>query len=247
MSTSISNSLGNNIIQSLWIGPTLSLIEQLCIKSFIHFGHEFHLYAYDHIDNVPRETVIMDANTIIPEDQIFMDSTGGVASFADYFRYKLLYEQGGWWVDMDSICIRPFDIMSEYCFSSEFTMKNQRQVNIGVLKSPAKAEFLKDILNYVEAIDKNDIVWGEFGPLLFEKILRNYDSLKYIMEPEVFCPINWFEIQNITENVNYKIPDNALAIHLWNERWRVLQLDKNAAYHESSVFEILKRKFNKKI
>ena len=36
----------SEFIQSLWIGPRLSNMEHLCIKSFIDHGHKFHLYIY---------------------------------------------------------------------------------------------------------------------------------------------------------------------------------------------------------
>ncbi len=34
--------------------------------------------------------------------------------FANFFRYKLLLEKGGWFVDSDTICMRPFDFDNEY-------------------------------------------------------------------------------------------------------------------------------------
>ncbi|MCF8323269.1 MAG: hypothetical protein K9I26_09045, partial [Flavobacterium sp.] len=96
------------IIQSLWIGDTLSLNEQLCITSFLFHGHEFHLYTYGTIKNVPDDTIIKDANRIIPSDKIFKYRKGSYAGFADWFRYKLLFEKGGFWVDTDVICMKPF-------------------------------------------------------------------------------------------------------------------------------------------
>ena len=44
------------IIQSLWIGKELSVLEQLCICSFLKNGHNFHLYTYEKINNVPDGT-----------------------------------------------------------------------------------------------------------------------------------------------------------------------------------------------
>ena len=38
----------NKVIKSLWIGDQLSRLEQLCIKSFLYHGHEFHLYTSLH-------------------------------------------------------------------------------------------------------------------------------------------------------------------------------------------------------
>ena len=90
----------NRVIQSLWIGKELSKMEQLCIKSFLKNGHEFHLYTYDTINNVPEGTVIKNGSDILPKNMIFTYSSGpgkgSVAAFANFFRYKLLLDRGGY-------------------------------------------------------------------------------------------------------------------------------------------------------
>ena len=48
----------NKVIQGLWIGPELSVMEQLSIASFLENGHEYHLYVYDAVKNVPARAVI---------------------------------------------------------------------------------------------------------------------------------------------------------------------------------------------
>lgn len=58
------------IIQSLWVGDKLSVIEQLCIASFLKNGHEFHLYTYQDVGAVPNGAILQDANQIIPEENI---------------------------------------------------------------------------------------------------------------------------------------------------------------------------------
>ena len=63
--------MNSEIIQSLWIGPRLSNMEHLCIKSFIDFGHEFHLYTYDKVDNIPEGVIVKDGISII------ISGTGG--------------------------------------------------------------------------------------------------------------------------------------------------------------------------
>ena len=35
----------SDVIQSLWIGDRLSVMERLCIQSFLDQGHQFHLYG----------------------------------------------------------------------------------------------------------------------------------------------------------------------------------------------------------
>jgi mannosyltransferase OCH1-like enzyme len=43
------------------------------------------------------------------------------AECADLFRYKLLLDQGGYWVDTGVVCLRPFDFEQPYVFASEAT------------------------------------------------------------------------------------------------------------------------------
>lgn len=49
------------VIQSLWIGGSLSVMEQLCITSFLKNGHPFHLYTYEDVKNIPDGTIVKDA------------------------------------------------------------------------------------------------------------------------------------------------------------------------------------------
>jgi len=48
----------NRIVQWLWVGSELSMMEQLSISSFLLNGHEYHLYVYGETRNVPLGTVI---------------------------------------------------------------------------------------------------------------------------------------------------------------------------------------------
>ena len=102
------------IINSLWIGRPLGLIEQLSIASFLRNGCEYHLYCYEKIEGVPAGAIVRDASEILPASEIFYYShglgKGSVAAFANLFRYKLLFKRGGWWMDTDMVCLRPMEI-----------------------------------------------------------------------------------------------------------------------------------------
>ena len=50
--------MSSDIIQSLWIGDRLSVMERLCIQSFLDQGHQFHLYLYAPCDRVPAGATI---------------------------------------------------------------------------------------------------------------------------------------------------------------------------------------------
>ena len=108
----------NKVIQGLWIGPGLSVMEQLSITSFLRNGHEYHLYVYDTVKNIPIGTVIKNANDVLPSSRIFQyKDRPSYAGFANWFRYELLFEHGGWWADVDTICLKPFDFSEQYVFA----------------------------------------------------------------------------------------------------------------------------------
>ena len=72
------------VVQSLWIGPKLSSMEKLCIQSFLKHGHPFHLYVYDHVEGVPEQAKLCDANEIVPSSRIFFYSKhNSCAGFAN--------------------------------------------------------------------------------------------------------------------------------------------------------------------
>ena len=89
-------------VQSLWIGDRLSTLERLSVCSFLANGHEYHLYVYDDVINVPSEVSIKDANEILPQSELFKVN-GSLALFSDWFRWELLLRSGGIWVDMDLV------------------------------------------------------------------------------------------------------------------------------------------------
>ncbi|WP_080903093.1 glycosyltransferase [Parabacteroides sp. Marseille-P3160] len=233
-------SADNKIVQSLWIGNHLSVMELLCINSYIKNGHEFHLYVYDRQISIPQYAVLYDANEIIPEENIFLDSRGSVASFADWFRYKLLYEKGGWWVDMDTVCLKPFAFEKAYCFAQE-EVGSLSIINIGYIKSPMRADYLEDCLNSInEYPSKAGIAWGTFGLSLIREVLSLYDFEPYLQKPAVFCPIPYYQLDKLINDISPIISEEAYAVHLWNEMWRLNDLNKDGVYSRHSLYEWLK-------
>ena len=69
------------IIQSLWIGPSLSKLEQLSIKSFLDNGHTYHLYTYNKRLKVPKGVEIRDGNEILAKTEIFRYKNGSISRF----------------------------------------------------------------------------------------------------------------------------------------------------------------------
>ena len=137
----------SNIIQSLWIGDKLSTMERLCISSYIHHGHEFHLYTYNDIVGLPKNCIVKDASEILPKDQIFSYNAGlgkgSYSAFSNYFRYKLLEIKGNWWTDTDMVCLKPISIKDDFVFASEKTADGNIHITSGIIKATPDSEFSK--------------------------------------------------------------------------------------------------------
>ena len=234
----------NDIIQGLWIGSELSVMEQLSIASFLQNGHEYHLYVYDELKNVPRGTTIKDANKILPASRIFQyKHQASYAGFANFFRYKLLLERGGWWIDTDVVCLKPFDFADEYVFSAEID-KEWEVIASGIIKAPAGSSVMAYAWNECEKKDPRQLMWGETGPRLVTEAVKTFSLERYKKPYWYFCPLGFSEWRRVLEpDAEGLLHEDSYAIHLWNEMWRAAGQDKNATYDENCLYERLKTKY----
>ena len=259
--------MDNKIIQSLWIGNELSSVEQLCINSYLKNDHEFHLYAYKDIKNVPKGTTVKDASEIIPSEEVFMYSTGTYSVFADWFRWKMLYEKGGFWVDMDQICLKHFDFDTDLIFGKQTI----GSVAVGVLGFPPEHElsaFMEAICENPNKIlpydstrmklikikrrllrrGKQNVSWGETGgPAGFTRAIEYFKLMDQAKPFTYFYPIphyNWDTAFDETLANDIDLFSNSYAVHLWNDMMRHKEgFDKNGTFPKNSLFEQLKAKY----
>jgi Glycosyltransferase sugar-binding region containing DXD motif len=232
----------NRVIQGLWIGSELSVMERLSVVSFLRQGHEYHLYTYNELPDVPDGVVVKDANAILPASAIFQyKERPSYAGFANQFRYQLLLERGGWWADADVICLRPFDFAEDYVFASEEFAGQAIRVNNNVIKSPVGSEVMAYATQVCRAKKPDQLVWGETGPKLLSKLVKKYCLDKYQKPYYIFCPIS--DWHKLLEPYVAGVNEDAYAIHLWNEMWRLEKCDKNATYHPACIYEQLKSKY----
>ena len=221
-------------------------MEQLSIASFLQNGHEYHLYVYDEVKNVPAGTVIKDANEILPASRIFQyKHQASYAGFANFFRYKLLLERGGWWIDTDVICLKHFDFADEYVFSSE--RDQEREVlSSGIIKVPVGSEMMAYAWNVCEQKDPQQLMWGETGPRLVTEAVRRFSLEQYKKPYHYFCPLDFREWRRVLEpDADRLVHEGSYAIHLWNEMWRAARQDKNATYDPNCLYEQLKTRYTK--
>jgi hypothetical protein len=138
------------LVNALWLGQkTLGTLELMTIHSFTSYGAEFHLWHYEPLNaEWPKGLVLRDGNEILPKEKIFRYphnmilgfGHGSYVGFSEIFRYKVLYEKGGWWSDMDVTCLKPLDeITDDYWFRFHAVLS----VVGNIMKVPPKSELMR--------------------------------------------------------------------------------------------------------
>lgn len=229
----------SEIVHALWIGEHLSPIEQLCIHSFLRHGYTFHLWVYHTVLGVPEQVHINDANEILSEDKIFRykhtnqfgHGKGSLAGFSDIFRYKLLYDKGGIWVDMDITCLKAIDIEGEYLFRYH----DKEGVVGNFMKCPPHSPVMK----YCYEKAAGEVHADNKDWMLPLRILRE-GIYKYNLQDKIYNISNedsWLVILKLLKGFPH-IP-NWYFIHWVNEEFRNQGIDKAHFLKNSYMHKLL--------
>jgi hypothetical protein len=230
----------DKVINGLWIGTYLSAIEQLTIKSFLNQGHTFVLWTYEPVINVPANTTIKDANEIIPKKDVFTykyynqfgHGKGSYAGFSDLFRYKLLYELGGWWVDMDVTCLKPFVFESQYVFRHHH--KNGLVGNI--MKCPPKSDLMLYCFEQASKLINEDNRDWMLPLKILKEGINKHDLNSYTKD--ISNKDSWPDVAKLLKSPK-SLDQNWYAIHWMNEEWRRLNLSKDTFLKGSLIAKLL--------
>jgi hypothetical protein len=233
-------------------------MERLSISSFLKCGHEFHLYAYNDVPNAPPGTILKDAGEILPAKDVFVDKElkSSYANFSDVFRYKLLLEKGGFWSDVDIVCLKPFDFSADFVFASEKTEKGSEeksrygiaQVNGCVLKAPAGSEIMEHCYNSSVNLSAGNHKWWELGPTILSEATRKFHLENYVLPYRTFIPVHWWDWKDLISDslstrikLKFQFRSGVHAVHLWNSMWRRADADKNHSYAHDCFYERMKQ------
>jgi len=237
----------------LWIGDRLSRMERMAIDSFLKKGNVFNLYVYDVPSGVPEGVKVLDASDVLPRGSIFTygksavrdgSADGNYSAFSNLFRYKMLLDFGGCWVDTDLVCLRQFNFDEPYVFSSEQAYRGPIKINAGVIKVPSRGTPWADYC-YRRCLDHDldNVRWGELGPSLVSEAVKKFELEKYVKGSKVFCPVHYTQFEILVGNCDYVLPRESYAVHLWNGLWYRRNLDKDGSYHRKSLYERLKMNY----
>lgn len=193
-------------VYTFWYNPTtdntIDAITYASIKSANSIDTvDFAIYTYGELKPGLgmdiSDVKVLDANTIMERDKWFSVDYGplhGFAFFANMFRYQLLYQHGGWWIDTDIILLADpsRDILdtTRIAYAHERTSsKGLRRMNNAYLYSAEPGhEFFKDAIESTQKVFDElergaDVPqWGTVGPLLITKLHDKYKHHKDVQE-----------------------------------------------------------------
>jgi hypothetical protein len=236
------------VLNSVWVGETLGPLEQLCIRSGLAAGHSFHVYSYepDRLRGAPPGTEIRDAAEVMPRER--MTAYAECNSFvlgSNFWRYEMLRQGRGYWVDLDLLLLRPLDLDQDYVFGRE----REGSINTAVMLAPPDSALVRDLVEFPKAMRRppwfgarrsfnyyvrrlsqgplglEDLPWGTYGPQMLSYFVRKHGLERFAAAPEVFYPVSWHNARLLyepAEKVDALLTERTYAIHLYNSQLREL-------------------------
>ena len=243
-------------VRAFWTGPSLSLYEELSLRSFLASGARVQLFSYDDDLIVPDGVELINANEILPGPVYAFRRAAGDKSLAlhsDLFRYVAVEKYGGWYVDVDLIFIgRELPTSPVY-----IARETSTAINGAVMKFPAHSPLLQRAIEEARrllpetAASTSHEARLSLGPSLMTRLLSEF-SLEHDARPRSKAyEIGYDEIPAFfdpasCERLQERLADSDFT-HLWNEVWRWVRIPKNYGPPEGSYLDSLFRRVGIKI
>ncbi|WP_143019568.1 tetratricopeptide repeat protein [Mesorhizobium qingshengii] len=178
---------------------------------------------------VPHGIEVRNADDVMPRalfDRIVAGSE--IRYFSDIFRYALLYEHGGLWMDSDVILLRPFPFCGNHFFNLQWRGAHKGHFICGnvMYAKPfsrhLRALYEMSLERFHEARGKQ---FGDIGPKLLSDYIASdagAELREWVFSPMFFNTIDWTEIDRfekpIDELAEYLNDERVFGIHLWTAR-----------------------------
>jgi len=247
-----------NEVFTLWVGDKLPYLQQISILSWIRQGYRVKIYT-DNNNLLKNSSLLEDFSYYITLENankiLTKEPSWAILPYSDLFRYKVLYEYGGTWLDADLILLRPLPNL-ETIISSEYTMKsgafkskNDMTATIQCLRFVKGNPLIKKIIDTIHT-KINNPAWRE-NMKIFRKIIEK-DAMGEVLEPHLFNPVPWWNIENIASaelpKVKYNCPtpndkwilSNSIGVHLFSSILMKKMNELNELNVNSLLFKIIK-------
>lgn len=256
-------------IGALWIGGSLSFLEQLCLKSFVDAGHHVKLFTYGEVQGVPDGIEIVDGNSVLEtKDTLVHKRTGSPALQSDLFRYHLLAKNKHMiWADTDAYCVKPFTTPNGHFYAWE----SAHQVNGGVLGLPQDSDTLRELLDFTadeyaipewlpqaqqvemraaaeagNPVHSGEQAWGVWGPRAITHFLHKTGEIKYALPREALYPVSFKDRRLMLKpevNAERFLTPDTFSIHFYGRRMRqrLILVEGGEPHPDSMIGRLLKK------
>jgi cytochrome P450 len=214
------------IVNMFWHGGPLPLYAWPCIRSFVDQGHTVRLYAYGPLE-MPPGVLAADARAILPSEEI--GRCKSIEAFGDVFRYELLFREGGWWADVDVVCLTDRLPEARYAWAEE----EPGVINGAILKFPLGEPIVAELAMKARALARHVKTWGAAGPRLLSDVLRSFEPGETAGSTSAFYPLHWLDAPQLLlpksrSEIRRRTRD-AMFLHLWASTFKDIGIDVNAA------------------
>lgn len=229
-------------VRTFWHGNAMSLYQQVCLASFVRRGHRVEVFTYSEGARFADGIHVRDAREILPGERVLRPFAGGKTGIrANLFRYALLEQLGGWWIDPDVMLMQP-DLPDGDVYIAPPDVFGRAPV--AVLKFPAHHPLMAEACEKADALDGNPEAWESAGAALFSDLVRGCD-----IPPQVedgLGPISWLNVPDLfapeKRDELHRSASAARFLHLQDEVWRRAGIPTQLAPPEGSYLtELLER------
>jgi hypothetical protein len=188
----------------------------------------------------PYGVELRPADDVVPKG-LFQRIVAGaeIRYFSDVFRYAVLYEHGGLWMDTDVVLLRPFAFHGDHFLNLQWRSGGQAHFICGnVMYAKPFSRHMRHL--YEAAIERffasNEKTFGGIGPKLLSDYIASdagAELRERLFSPVFFNPIDWTELdcfnQPLGELADYLNDERVFGIHLWNAKTNAVARDEGAS------------------
>jgi hypothetical protein len=234
-------------VASFWAGGPLPALDQACLASFAHAGHQVTLFSFEQLRDLPDGVVLADAGDIVDRsslDAFIHEGKPNLSHFSDYFRYRLFASTGQAWIDTDLLMLRPLeDAQGDNLFAKE----TPSSICGAIMRISQDDPKLAELLRRTEALMHTELAWGATGPRLLNQVLGSETVLRQAQSADRFFPVHYDDFTKplLPEHADAceALCEGAVTLHLWNNIIVRLGYWKELAPPEDSFLWLKLREF----
>lgn len=232
-------------VNSFWTGRPLGELERLCVLSMLKQGHKVRIFSYGDLGPLPDGVERADAEAIVPAAALLRHRKSGSPSLgSNVFRYRLMQQGLGLWLDLDMLLFRPIRMSA----GPVFGWQDSSTINTAVLYLPPDSPTLAALLTFTDepypvppffrpyrqrllrfrhAIGLPQHVtrmrWGVFGPKALTYFARQTGEAAQAAARDVYYPLHSRRAHGALMtgyDLAAHFTPETVGLHLWNEALR---------------------------